>query len=1151
MRFEDIPADILSFRVKTFNVDYAFDKNLQTPVQSIRAALMEEDVFELRLEDRLLPVKTVNIHDAKRLGNELQQGASHLVKLANPASDGSFDLLIATFPGDVLEMENLEIGVDEFSVEALNRVERRSDANKLSASKAYGYLADNFVYHHVEYDYFFMYAGPALEIDLEKNSDTCNVESDSLDDDDNLEPEETKTPKSDDNKSICDSFCVVGNELRFIATKQTIAEGAEVFVISKLTSARNYRDRCLRLARGSLKFLDYSSTGKIGLLAKAQLEKLTQESSSYLKKWDAYGNEEGEMLLKNARHFGIISFRDKVQNKDGTVTVTIEASENSIADLKNNKIESLCIVEEIPAYLDNLSMTFPEFVNGILASIKEEQLEGENVSDEKPSQSKKNNRKDKVESYDIISYSYQTSSLVLDVDDLPCHSGQMVMSLIGEIAQIKRRMVYRRLILEGRSANPQLGLLIEENGQISRLHSPHKIKPLSGFVREKIFSKPPTIKQEEAIRIALNTPDIALIQGPPGTGKTTVIAAILERLNEESDKQKSGKGRILLSGLQHDAVENMIERMTINGLPVPKFGQRSGAEKDSDYTRFQDRMEEWCDNTAKKIREKNHKIPSLEKEVLIKSMCIQYVMSPSAEYALKLVKAVLSVGIGILGQELFEKASKLEKFLTNSLEISSADSASLNAIRGLRTKKESFCDDGPVQAEIVLDECKDYLSQEDISIIQMAADWLPGDELTFLKDLEKVKRNLLISFTRPPSFTVEKHNQEVLNLAEDSVKRIRSNGFSAKDKKSAALLDFLSDLESNPYGMIDAIADYSFAFSATCQQCVNKLMQTQKGVFGDNNEAKLEYDYVIVDEAARVSPRDLLIPMAQGKKIILVGDHRQLPHIIDDAVAREMEAGEANLKEAEWLKKSMFQYLFSERLKKLEELDPEHPRRVTLDTQYRMHPVLGDFISRNFYERFDPNEKFGSGRPAQDFFHNLPHTENKPAAWLEVPRSMGSHEREETSWIRRCEAKAIANQLREWMESEPGKNLSYGVISFYKAQADLIKKLFTHQFDSKKLRIGTVDSFQGMEFDVVFLSMVRTRAKIQIEDSDREMAARKLFGHLCLYNRLNVSMSRQKKMLVVVGDSDLLKNDLADEFIPGLVDFYKLCQNEGVILSCR
>ena len=66
-----------------------------------------------------------------------------------------------------------------------------------------------------------------------------------------------------------------------------------------------------------------------------------------------------------------------------------------------------------------------------------------------------------------------------------------------------------------------------------------------------------------------------------------------------------------------------------------------------------------------------------------------------------------------------------------------------------------------------------------------------------------------------------------------------------------------------------------------------------------------------------------------------------------------------------------------------------------------------------------------------------------------------------------------------------------------------------------------------------------------------EMEARISFGHLCLYNRLNVSMSRQKKLLIVAGDSGLLQNDLAKEFIPGLVDFLKLCQTEGRILQCR
>jgi superfamily I DNA and/or RNA helicase len=290
----------------------------------------------------------------------------------------------------------------------------------------------------------------------------------------------------------------------------------------------------------------------------------------------------------------------------------------------------------------------------------------------------------------------------------------------------------------------------------------------------------------------------------------------------------------------------------------------------------------------------------------------------------------------------------------------------------------------------------------------------------------------------------------------------------------------------------------------------------------------------------------------QGKRIILVGDHRQLPHIIDDEVARQMEAGETGQEESEWHKQSMFHYLFSERLKTLEENDGII-RRVTLDKQYRMHPLLGDFISRNFYERFDPLEKFGSGLPMSDFAHDLPGTDNKPAIWLDVPVAKGKHKRHETSWTRPVEATAIAHQLQTWMNSDAGKNLSFGVISFYKAQAELIKKqLGRLTDDGKKLRIGTVDSFQGMEFDIVFLSMVRTLPQNwNPKDDDREKQARMLFGHLSLYNRLNVSMSRQKKLLIVAGDSGLLQGDLAAEFIPGLVDFFKLCQKEGRILQCR
>ena len=83
-----------------------------------------------------------------------------------------------------------------------------------------------------------------------------------------------------------------------------------------------------------------------------------------------------------------------------------------------------------------------------------------------------------------------------------------------------------------------------------------------------------------------------------------------------------------------------------------------------------------------------------------------------------------------------------------------------------------------------------------------------------------------------------------------------------------------------------------------------------------------------------------------------------------------------------------------------------------------------------------------------------------------------------------------------------------------------------------------------------FLEKEKRKAPAEI-DPEEQKAAQRLFGHLCLYNRLNVSMSRQKRLLVVAGDSALLNIDLADKFIPGLVDFYETCEKEGVILQCQ
>ena len=95
--------------------------------------------------------------------------------------------------------------------------------------------------------------------------------------------------------------------------------------------------------------------------------------------------------------------------------------------------------------------------------------------------------------------------------------------------------------------------------------------------------------------------------------------------------------------------------------------------------------------------------------------------------------------------------------------------------------------------------------------------------------------------------------------------------------------------------------------------------------------------------------------------------------------------------------------------------------------------------------------------------------------------------------------------------------------------------------------MGTVDAFQGKEFDVVFLSIVRANAIMvpeQKEGQDRERFLNRKYGHLRLENRLNVAMSRQRKLLVAVGDKRMADSRESEEGVPALAAFLRLCREE-------
>ena len=1151
MNFQSLPVAFFAVRVKSID-GFSFAPHvsgvLESPnVKAVTPSQMQ-GVFDLSLEGSVVSVRLIEENRVRQLNHELKMGRPLVAEIADLAADGSVELRIAFFPGTVLQFGDIGIGVDEYVVSSAAKLGQSHGTTTLE------WLHDECVFTFGNESYFLVVAGPAIRSELESE---VGITSNDAGSDNNTEISEFSGETSREfpegvlpTPNPSNSFCVVGRNIRFVATATEIHSGESIFVITRLTKNRNKVNGSVKLAKGHLRFDDWTRTGKIQSLATAQLADLTVDRSSYLNRWDRYLELEGESFLGDIRSFGCLAYSKVVQKKDGTVSVQInEASESAFKTLKTMRLdEELAHVVEPPKYLSNTEITFSDFTNNLL---REDDARISLGSRESQSS----------ERLQFVRWDSETRTLVLRTETLP-KEGMLVLPTRGNVAQIKRRERARRQILEGKTANPQLGLLIEEGGQPNVLRSPQRVKPLTAFVREKVFKNPPTYMQERAIDVALNTPDVALIQGPPGTGKTTVIAAILERLNEMSTSDGIIRsGQVLLTGFQQDAVENMIDRISLNGLPVPKFGSRSGS-KVSDRNAFERNLEDWCYAIAKKLREENPQIPIHEEERQISDLVVQYLQMPSNRLAMMLMQSINHLDSLVLKEKLGRRVVAMEQKLSTRDRLASEENHFLPVVRSIRTRPESFADDGPQRAADALDELDEFVSPDERDLLNRASSWDQQRGVPpFIKNLFELKTSLIYKLTAPPVFRVEKHNDEVLEIAYTAIRSLQEEGMSALDRKTAAIVSFLAQLENNTAGMMDAVSTYSFAYSATVQQSVSGEVRRRKsgsriGDSASEDEEIIEYEYVIVDEAARVTPPDLMIALAQGKRIVLVGDHRQLPQIIEKSIEAQMEDGTQGDGETAWLKRSMFEYLFSDRLKVLEERDGIQ-RRVTLDKQFRMHPDLGSFISRNFYERHDQSEKFDSGLPAESFVHNLAGTHNASAMWIDVTRDKGEERRPGTSYVRQAEIDQIVKVLTEWIASPEGCNLTYGVISFYKAQADQIgvavhQRLGSVLQDKEQVKVGTVDSFQGMEFDVVLLSVVRTvRHSPRTADTDATKEAMRVFGHLCLSNRLNVSMSRQKKLLVVVGDPALVNHPLADEYIPGLADFYRVARLQSTLINAR
>ena len=1146
MRLKDINAEI------TFELWLKPELTGETPNIGIGyiAPNNTGQAYRLRIDGQQWSVQLRDPSAGKDLNFHLKRGCAHLAEVMQVAKDGSALVKIIFFNGEIVEIGDVEIGIDE-------RIESTAKRNGIrfnGAEELGSVLNDKCKISVGGEDFFLLMSGPSAKADFEADI-----------------PEDEDSP---DSQAVVQEkyreFAIYGDRVRIPVERRNVDKSKDIYFATKAVFKENQKSEgSLRLARGAVQFSDYTKTGRIRALAIGAMSQLTKETGSYLKQWDEYGAIEGEMLLARAKAVGRIDYHGTEQTTKG-----VKFFVSSIPDqlTEGDEIE---ITSDEPLYLKNPDLTWEAYSKAL-----EEEFATKKDR-------KKNDAEMPVSVYAPI-LKISKTSIELDLPSIP--SGQMflILSINGDKIQIERRMRARSAILEGRCANPLLGLLIEEGGTLPDIQRVTKLKPLTSFVKEKIFKHPPTDRQVEAIDVALNTPDIALIQGPPGTGKTTVVTAILERLNEEYDKTKSIRGQILVSGFQHDAVENIVARLSVNALPAVKFGRRSG---DSEFTEdaVTEKINKWCSNVAENIRNKNPQIAQTEDQVRLAELFVAYSLCPSKNNTVSLMKRILDLPRDVISEDITSEAEEIINSLQTELKPN--DPFTLRLVRALRVSEAAFVDDGAARAVDLLDKIEDEPANPDLSVLEKAARWRSGKPLSFLPELRELKGSLLYKYLPSPDFRTEKPREDVLRLVA-TVSQLLEKKLNSTNKRDAILAEFLHELEDNPDGVREAIEDYNFVYAATTQQAVGKdiIRSKNKNVRYDQRTEMVKYDTVIIDEAARTSPRDLLIPMSQAvKRIILVGDHRQLPHIVDEDIVRTVEEklGDQDKIESDYVRESMFSYLKSRLLKLDQDQNYKRGRVVTLNAQYRTHPLLGDFCSANFYQKH--NEGYSSPLDAEHFNQQLPGIEQKAAVWISVPNDLGKERRLESgSREREAEAKIIAKRVSDWINSyessadfmkkltkddkHPG--LSFGVISFYKAQVFAVYKALKEygitekaqdgtwqicqeyrilENGEERLRIGTVDAFQGMEFDVVFLSMVRSQSMEDLpphirSEEDYKKKQQKLFGHLMSENRLCVSMSRQKKVLAIVGDGVLANSQIAVDAVPALKNFYDLCHEKGVIL---
>jgi len=331
-----------------------------------------------------------------------------------------------------------------------------------------------------------------------------------------------------------------------------------------------------------------------------------------------------------------------------------------------------------------------------------------------------------------------------------------------------------------------------------------------------------------------------------------------------------------------------------------------------------------------------------------------------------------------------------------------------------------------------------------------------------------------------PSVRRGLYDYEIRNL---SKKKKSARGINYEKIKSMnkwiEITETINDLKNEIIYLED------FALSSVLDES-DIILTTNSGA-GSDFVKGMSFDTVIIDEASQSTVPSAMIPGIKAVKIIVAGDHNQLPPTIISENAKNI------------LEKSFFEIMY--------ENYPEKINRLII--QYRMNTKIAGFSSKYFYDSMllssNENENAVIKNYENNFLFSYPEMiffDTSKSAEKSEEQKEGSKSRHNSLEI--SIIKKITDIYKKVKISE-----NIGIISPYSEQVKILEELYKNE-NEIDTEVNTIDSFQGREKDIIIISFVRSNEE-------------KETGFLSEERRLNVALTRAKKKLILIGDIETLK----------------------------